>query len=72
MASTFRASAITRTYGHPVDAGCAVEVEGHGAPAASCGLACEDGMVVRTRSEQLTTMRRDIIDLFVSEHPLTA
>ena len=27
-------------------------------------------MVIHTRSEQLTAMRRDILDLFVSEHPL--
>ena len=49
---------------------CLVEIEGRPNPAPSCGLACEEGMVVRTQSEQLTRMRRDIIELFVSEHPL--
>lgn len=49
---------------------CVVEVEGQSAPVASCGLACQAGMVVHTQSEQLTEMRRDIIDLFVSDHPL--
>ena len=49
---------------------CLVEIEGRPAAAPSCGLACQDGMVVHTQSEQLTHLRRDIIDLFVSEHPL--
>ena len=49
---------------------CVVEVEGQPEPVASCGLACQDGMVVSTQSEQLSEMRRDIIDLFISDHPL--
>ena len=49
---------------------CLVEVEGQASPQASCGLQCVDGMRVRTQSEQLTELRRDIIDLFVSDHPL--
>jgi len=49
---------------------CLVEVEGRPNPIPSCGLMCQDGMVVRTQTEQLNQMRRDIIDLFVSDHPL--
>jgi formate dehydrogenase alpha subunit len=49
---------------------CLVEVEGRDFPVPSCGLSCEDGMVVQTESEELTAIRRDIIDLFVSDHPL--
>jgi predicted molibdopterin-dependent oxidoreductase YjgC len=49
---------------------CLVEIEGWRAPVASCGLLCADGMDVRTRSTQLSEMRRDVIDLFVSDHPL--
>lgn len=49
---------------------CLVEIEGRTFPVPSCGLLCEDSMVVRTQSEQLTQMRREIIDLFISEHPL--
>lgn len=49
---------------------CLVEVEGRPAPVPSCGLACEQGMIVRTQSEQLTALRRDTLDLFVSDHPL--
>ncbi|MBX3001476.1 MAG: molybdopterin-dependent oxidoreductase [Caldilineaceae bacterium] len=50
---------------------CLVEVAGRPAPAPSCGLLCADGMEVKTENEQLTAMRRDIIDLFVSDHPMT-
>ena len=49
---------------------CLVEVAGRPNPVPSCGLACEPGMVVNTQSEQLTALRRDTIDLFVSDHPL--
>jgi predicted molibdopterin-dependent oxidoreductase YjgC len=49
---------------------CMVEIEGWRAPVASCGLACAQGMNVCTRSEQLSAMRREVIDLFVSDHPL--
>ncbi len=49
---------------------CLVEVEGRPLPTASCGLLCENGMEIRTQSDQLTDMRRQTLDLFVSEHPL--
>jgi formate dehydrogenase alpha subunit len=49
---------------------CVVEIEGRPNPTPSCGLKCEDGMVIHTRTEQIEEMRRDIIDLFVSDHPL--
>jgi formate dehydrogenase alpha subunit len=49
---------------------CLVEIDGWRNPAASCGLLCENGMDVCTQSEQLTGMRREVIDLFVSDHPL--
>jgi formate dehydrogenase alpha subunit len=48
---------------------CLVEVEG-AKTAPACGLACRDGMVVTTVTDALSRMRREIIDLFVSEHPL--
>ena len=49
---------------------CLVELEGRPDPVPACGLSCADGMVIRTQSEQLTAMRREVIDLFVSDHPL--
>jgi formate dehydrogenase (NADP+) alpha subunit len=49
---------------------CLVEIEGRANPQPSCGLQCQEGSVIHTQSEQLTKLRRDIIDLFVSDHPL--
>ena len=49
---------------------CLVELDGRPQPVPSCGLTCEDGMIIHTQSEQLTAMRREIIDLFISDHPL--
>lgn len=49
---------------------CLVEVEGFENPTPSCGLACQEDMRVSTQSDLLTDLRREIIDLFLSEHPL--
>lgn len=49
---------------------CLVKVEGRDFPITSCGLLCEEGMVIDTQSERLSQMRREVIDLFVSDHPL--
>lgn len=49
---------------------CLVEIEGRPDPIPGCGLACEDNMVICTQSERLFAMRREVIDLFVSDHPL--
>ena len=49
---------------------CLVEVNEWPTPVASCGLLCEADMEIRTQSEQLSELRRDVIDLFVAEHPL--
>ncbi len=49
---------------------CLVEIEGNPNPQASCGLQCADGMVINTVTEQVEAIRRDMIDLLVSDHPL--
>ena len=49
---------------------CLVEVNDWPAPVASCGLLCAEGMTIRTQSDPLYDLRRDVIDLFVAEHPL--
>jgi len=49
---------------------CLVEVDGRPNPTPSCSLTCADGMIIRTQSEQLTQLRREIINLLVSDHPL--
>ncbi len=49
---------------------CVVEIEG-GPPGnqASCTVPAADGMVVSTKSENITNVRRGIMDLLLSEHP---
>ncbi len=49
---------------------CQVEVEGYAQPVPSCGLACSEGLVIKTHSEQLSEIRRSIIDIFLADHPL--
>jgi predicted molibdopterin-dependent oxidoreductase YjgC len=49
---------------------CIVEVEGYSQPVPSCGIACVDDMNVVTQSDQLTALRRSVMDLFLSDHPL--
>lgn len=49
---------------------CMVQIEGRPNLQASCGLQCEEGMVIQTRTPKLDVMRKDILDLFVSDHPL--
>ncbi|KRT77756.1 MAG: NAD-dependent formate dehydrogenase catalytic subunit [Armatimonadetes bacterium CSP1-3] len=49
---------------------CLVEVEGQRAPVPACGLAAKEGMVVTTRSERLTALRREVLDFLLSDHPL--
>jgi formate dehydrogenase alpha subunit len=49
---------------------CSVNVEGNPFPVPSCGLTCQDGMVIETENAELRQIRREIIDLFISEHPL--
>ena len=48
---------------------CLVEIEGHRGTPASCTTPCEDGMVVRTQSEQLAGLRRGVMELYLSDHP---
>ena len=48
---------------------CMVEVEGR-KPVASCHTPAADGMVIRTESPDLMRLRRNIVELVVSDHPL--
>ena len=48
---------------------CVVEIEnGRGAPA-SCTTPVSDGMVVNTNTTQVVDLRRNMMDLLLSEHP---
>ena len=49
---------------------CLVEVEGRKDLPASCTLQVAEGMKVRTQSERLGRIRKGVVELYVSEHPL--
>ena len=49
---------------------CLVEVEGCSGYPASCTTPVADGMVVRTHSERLKQLRRGVMELYISDHPL--
>ncbi len=48
---------------------CLVEVEGARGPVPACTTALTPGMVIRTNTEPIREMRRNIIDLLLSDHP---
>ncbi|PCJ99771.1 MAG: NADH-quinone oxidoreductase subunit G [Zetaproteobacteria bacterium] len=50
---------------------CLVEVEGGPPkPAASCAMACGDGMVVHTESEMVKKARKGVMEMLLINHPL--
>src|SRR6185503_19835844 len=49
---------------------CLVEIEGRKGFPASCTTTVAPGMKIRTQSEKLTALRRGVLDLYLSEHPL--
>jgi len=49
---------------------CLVEIEGRKGYPASCTTTVAAGMKVRTRSDKLTQLRRNVLELYVSDHPL--
>ena len=49
---------------------CLVEIEGRKGYPASCTTSVAAGMKIRTESEKLLQLRRGVIDLYVSDHPL--
>jgi NADH dehydrogenase/NADH:ubiquinone oxidoreductase subunit G len=49
---------------------CLVEVEGMKAPIIGCTSKVKDGMVVNTKTENVEEIRKFIIDLILSMHPL--
>jgi len=48
---------------------CIVEIEGVRGLVASCTRAAEDGMVVRTNTDEIKKIRLGILELILSEHP---
>ena len=49
---------------------CLVDIEGRKGYPASCTTQVAAGMKVRTSSDKLTELRKGVIELYVSEHPL--
>ena len=49
---------------------CLVEVEGRRGFPASCTTPAENGMTVRTQSPKLADLRRNVMELYISDHPL--
>src|SRR4249920_3241751 len=49
---------------------CLVEIEGRGGTPASCTTPVAEGIVVRTKSERLDRLRKGVMELYVSDHPV--
>ena len=49
---------------------CLVEIEGRKGAPASCTTPAEEGMVVHTRTARLQRLRRGVMELYASDHPL--
>lgn len=49
---------------------CLVEIEGRRGYPASCNTPVEAGMKVRTQSDKLGDLRRGVMELYISDHPL--
>ena len=49
---------------------CLVEIEGRRGYPASCTTPVEAGMVVRTQSPKLQDIRKGVMELYISDHPL--
>jgi len=49
---------------------CLVEIEGRNGTPSSCTTPVTPGMVVRTQTERLKDIRRGVMELYISDHPL--
>jgi len=49
---------------------CVVEIEGRSGTPASCTTTVTDGMIVRTQTPLVARLRRNVMELYVSDHPL--
>jgi formate dehydrogenase major subunit len=49
---------------------CLVEIEGRRGTPASCTTLVEAGMVVKTQSDNLHKLRKGVMELYISDHPL--
>ena len=49
---------------------CLVEIEGRRGTPASCTTPVEEGMVVHTQTSRLAKLRKGVMELYISDHPL--
>jgi len=49
---------------------CLVEIEGRKGYPASCTTPVEEGMQIRTQTDALAKLRRNVMELYISDHPL--
>ncbi len=49
---------------------CLVEIQGRNGTPASCTTPVADGMVVQTQTDRLKRLRKGVMELYISEHPL--
>jgi len=49
---------------------CVVEIDGRRGTPASCTTPVDDGMRIRTQSPHLERLRRGVMELYISDHPL--
>ena len=49
---------------------CLVEIEGRKGYPASCTTPVEEGMKIRTQTGKLAQLRRNVMELYISDHPL--
>jgi NADH dehydrogenase/NADH:ubiquinone oxidoreductase subunit G len=49
---------------------CLVEIEGMRAPMIACNTKVKDGMVIQTKTDKVQEIRKFVIDLILSMHPL--
>jgi len=49
---------------------CLVEIQGRAGTPASCTTPVAEGLVVSTQSEHLKRLRRGVMELYISDHPL--
>src|SRR3989441_2115850 len=49
---------------------CLIEIEGRNGTPASCTTPVANGMVVHTQTDKLKKLRHDVMELYISDHPL--
>src|SRR3978361_1990466 len=49
---------------------CLIEIEGRNGTPASCTTPVMNGLVVHTQSERLKKLRKGVMELYISDHPL--